>query len=45
MDTAEDQLLIEEIQMAGKKRMAVSSFLAGNTIQSEVMLGAEENDE
>ncbi len=45
VDAAEDQLLIEEIQMAGKKRMVVGSFLAGNTIQTGVVLGAENDDE
>ncbi|SDY92664.1 methionyl-tRNA formyltransferase [Tindallia californiensis] len=39
VDTAEDQLLIEEIQMPGKKRMAVSSFLTGNTISANITLG------
>ena len=45
VDAAEDQVLIEEIQMPGKKRMAVSSFLAGNTIETGAFLGVETNDE
>ena len=45
VDAAENQLLIEEIQMAGKKRMSVGQYLAGNTIQTEAVLGVENNDE
>lgn len=45
VDTAEDQLLIEEIQFSGKKRMSIASYLAGNAIETKVVLGAEHNDE
>ena len=36
-----DQIQITELQLSGKKRMAVSEFLAGNTLDENTKLGVE----
>lgn len=37
--TADNLILISEIQMSGKKRMIVSEYIKGNTINTNVILG------
>lgn len=37
--TADNLILISEIQMSGKKRMIVSEYIKGNTINTDVILG------
>jgi len=38
--TGKDQIQITELQLSGKKRMKVSEFLAGNTLDDHTKLGA-----
>ncbi|WP_373598383.1 methionyl-tRNA formyltransferase [Paraclostridium bifermentans] len=37
--TADNLILISEIQMSGKKRMIVSEYIKGNTINTDIILG------
>ena len=39
--TAQDLLVIEELQFSGGKRMTVREFLVGNTIDKDVILGVD----
>jgi methionyl-tRNA formyltransferase len=40
VSTGEGIVQIKEIQMSGKKRMIVSEYIKGNTINTEVILGS-----
>ena len=41
VNTGRNRLIVREVQLEGKRRMAVSEFLRGNHIEKGTMLGLE----